>query len=127
MCKAECIHKYYPNEIKSLTNPYENEIQIVIVHGQYPDIFVRYISQMSLIGFLCNFGGLLGMWLGQSLFDIFIYIFNKLTNADYQDHAKLIYLKLYRLINVKYNFAFSNRFISLYTDKKISWYTIYQE
>ena len=52
-----------------------NVENIKIIHSEYPDIFIEHIPEMSLISFLCNFGGLLGMWLGLSLFGIFNEIF----------------------------------------------------
>ena len=37
------------------------------MHKHIPDVIVRHVLEMSMI---CNFGGLLGMWLGLSLVTI---------------------------------------------------------
>ena len=41
-----------------------------IVHNKLPDIFLTHIPEVSFIEFICNFGGLLGMWLGFSVWTI---------------------------------------------------------
>ena len=58
---------------------------------------------MDLIGFLCNFGGLLGIWLGLSLFGIFNDIFIIIT--------KIAYRKYINLISVKLNNHFTSNFV----------------
>ena len=35
-----------------------------------PDILIRYIPEITFNSFACNFGGLLGMWLGVSILSI---------------------------------------------------------
>ena len=42
-----------------------------ILHNSMPDITIRYIPEMPLLTFICNFGGILGMWLGLSFYTIF--------------------------------------------------------
>ena len=81
ICKVECNFIYYPYEIEIIEHP---EHQLRIRHGEYPDIFVEHLPETTFIGFVCNFGGLLGMWLGLSLFTIFNNIFNLVTKIDYQ-------------------------------------------
>ena len=41
-----------------------------INHNEMPDITIRYIPEMPLLTFICNFGGILGMWLGISFYSI---------------------------------------------------------
>ena len=67
MYKPECYMKYYSIEVKR----FDNQKNIFIRHGENPDIFVEHIPEITLICFICNFGGLLGMWSGLSLFSLF--------------------------------------------------------
>ena len=92
VCKVECNFKYYPLETLSFERP---DPILNIVHGQMPDIFIKYIPEITLMGFICNFGGLLGMWLGLSLFTIFHNISNlfikvvQAKNMTYKFNIKL--------------------------------------
>ena len=36
-----------------------------------PDIIIKYLPQTTFLSLVCNFGGLLGMWLGLSVLNIF--------------------------------------------------------
>ena len=70
-CKPDCSAKQFLFEIsKSDENLIKDAIIISLIHGSIPDVIVRHIFEMSLISFVCNFGGLLGMWLGLSLLSI---------------------------------------------------------
>ena len=83
MCKPECVIKYYTLQIS------KHELkrgELFIRHGEFPDIFVRHIPEITLISFICNFGGLLGMWLGLSLFSIFNDSFNMVTKVIYHNN-----------------------------------------
>ena len=99
LCKIECNVRYYTIELDR-RNIDPKLTATRIQHSQYPDIFVEHIPGMNLIGFLCNFGGLLGMWLGLSLFGLFNDIFKLIT--------KIAYRKYINLINVKINNANCN-------------------
>ena len=68
-CKVECKFKYYFVEIESLKHPDSAYLQIL--HSVYPDIFIEHVPSMTLMDFICNFAGLLGMWLGLSVFSLF--------------------------------------------------------
>ena len=83
MCKLECNMKYYSVDI-------ENEKMTFIGHGEYPDIFVEHIPEMTMIGFVCNFGSLLGMWLGLSLYTIFTDSLNIITKIFYRNNNTFI-------------------------------------
>ena len=101
MCKPECDIKYYPFQIKKAT---DNGRRIFIRHGEFPDIFIEHIPKMSLMGFVCNFGGLLGMWLGLSLFSILNNSFNLVTNVINQNNninLKSIIVKVNQTSNQK--------------------------
>ena len=73
--------------------------RIWILHGEYPDIFVQHIPAMDVIGFLCNFSGLLGMWLGLSLSGIFHDIFNLITKISYRKYINLFIVKVNQVNN----------------------------
>ena len=111
ICKFECNDKYYYIEIK--TRPDLTNSGIYFSHNQYPDIFVHYIPEINFIGFLCNFGGLLGMWLGLSLFGSFNDIFSLIDKIAYRKHIiKVNQIKVnnrVRTINNFVNRPLSNR------------------
>ena len=90
MCKVECNDKNYVIEIVESDSTHI----IFIRHSEYPDIFVKHIPEMNLIGLICNFGGHLGMWLGLSLFGIFndtYSLFTKIAFPKYMYLIKTIY------------------------------------
>ena len=75
-CKLECNENNYHIDIERFErSSLDNEF--LIRHSEFPDIFVQFIPEMNLISFICNFGGLLGMWLGLTLFGIFNGILKK--------------------------------------------------
>ena len=112
MCKLECNFKYYPIEIERSDLYGDNMIRIQ--HSEFPDIFIMHIPILNLIDFICQFGGLLGMWLGLSLFGIFDNIFKIITKIDYKRNIITFKNMIKRLINIKthikFNLTFSNRF-----------------
>ena len=40
-------------------------------HSSFPDILITHLPEITFNAFVCNFGGLLGLWLGLSVFTIF--------------------------------------------------------
>ena len=102
MCKPECYQIYYPFEL-DVSDSGAQKGFIIIMHGQYPDIFVEHIPKMSLICFICNFGSLLALWLGFSLFGIFNDIFTLISKVP----TKYFYLNSlkmngFNLININF-------------------------
>ena len=91
MCKNEWNFEYFSN--KFIARSFDGYFKVWIKYGQYPDIFVEHIPEMDLIGFLCNFGGLLGMWLGFSLFGVFNDIFILITKIAYRKYINLFSVK----------------------------------
>ena len=68
-CKLNCQIRYYsPNFIR------ENALNLTRIfiskNFAMPDITIKHIPEISFISFVCNFGGLLGMWLGLSFIQI---------------------------------------------------------
>ena len=75
-CPKECqltyysftLNKYIDNDKPSM------DVTIFVSHNEMPDLFIRHIPEMPLMPFICNFGGLLGMWLGASFLTILSYM-----------------------------------------------------
>ena len=43
----------------------------MIKHSKIPDVLITHLPEITFNAFVCNFGGLLGLWLGLSVFAIF--------------------------------------------------------
>ena len=69
-CHFNCHYKYYSANIQRLNDLEHFKSDLMMEHNQMPDILIKYIPETSLISFACNFGGLLGMWLGLSFLSI---------------------------------------------------------
>ena len=89
MCKIECNFKYYRMEIVRIENIFQKNV-IDIRHNEYPDIFVKHIPETTLIDFVCNFGGLLGIWLGLSFFSVVNNIFEIITKTVYRKYVMIL-------------------------------------
>ena len=87
-CKPECNTKQYFKEVTrnfyiSASNIERTNVNFQ--HNSIPDVIVRHSLEMTLMSFVCNFGGLLGIWLGFSTFSIsktyhvFLSLFQYLT------------------------------------------------
>ena len=80
-CKPDCNTGLYFRDINKMSDlsyfPYEAYI-LNIQPGSIPDIIVRHSFEMTLMSFVCNFGGLLGMWLGFSVLSISKHIFESI-------------------------------------------------
>ena len=77
-CHKECHIKYYSFTIDKLKEYEMNQINLEFRHNSMPDLTIRHIPEMPFLTFICNFGGILGMWLGASFVDIFNRIWNSL-------------------------------------------------
>ena len=78
-CKNDCIFKYYFTQRSSKDQPCNNS-QIIIQHSQLPDIKIEHLPEVTFILFVCNLGGLLGMWCGLSVLVLFDAIFKVVFN-----------------------------------------------
>ena len=76
-CPIECHFTYYFTTIDKSLRKYPTLV-MVFKHSSMPDIYVRHIPEMPLMTFICNFGGLLGMWLGVAFIDIVQHLWHKL-------------------------------------------------
>ena len=71
-CRPDCKFKYYLWETKErVKGPTDDSVFLTLRHSRIPDVIIRYSPQLSFISFVCNFGGLIGMWLGLSILAIF--------------------------------------------------------
>ena len=75
-CHKECHFTYYLFTISKHLEIDLYQAHLQIKHNEMPDITIRYIPEMPLLTFICNFGGILGMWLGLSFYTIFHDIWN---------------------------------------------------
>ena len=94
-CKMNCHDKYYEQRFDREGELNETIIFIIKDHNM-PDITIRHIPEISLTSLICNFGGLLGMWLGLSFLHIMntIYVwFNEIIKSRF---------------NLFFNFYFNN-------------------
>ena len=73
---------------------YNQKNEIYISHSEYPDTFVKHIPEMDMISFICNFGGLLNMWLGLSIFGIFNDTFSLFSKIAYHKYTSTIMNKV---------------------------------
>ena len=80
-----------------------------------PDFIIRYIPELTFISFVCNFGGLLGMWLGVSFLSIINYFkivlvkflkdhtnqTNIQLNFSNNTHGDKLFVKRIGVVNIK--------------------------
>ena len=79
----------------------ERTISFRINHGGTPDIILTYLPETTFLSLVCNFGGLLGMWMGMSILSIseqLIIIFQKHVYNYYR------FLSNYFITNYSFNF-----------------------
>lgn len=65
-CKCDLSYNYYQVYIQPMTRNEDNTTSIWFEHNEMPDITVKYVPEISFIMMVCNWGGLIGMWLGLS-------------------------------------------------------------
>ena len=103
VCPDQCFHEYYlvesPKKESSISI---NEIVIMLKRSSMPNVIITHLPEITLISLLCNFGGLVGMWLGISIFGILNSVVHKICEI-------LIKFKNFYLIitnnraNINYN------------------------
>lgn len=105
-CLNDCQYRYYNYEVKSENMKVleENTTVFRIKHNNLPDFSVKHIPEMTFISLVCNFGGLLGMWLGLSVLSTMEYIITKVTKIIHNYNQVnpinlLLNMKLYFNLN----------------------------
>ena len=68
-CRFNCLEKYYSQILDKSSESNFTHISI-FKNMAMPDITIKHIPDISFISFVCNFGGLLGMWLGLSFIKV---------------------------------------------------------
>ena len=87
-CRPDCKFKYFlwSRTERNRTADWEKPLLIEIRHSPFPDVTIKYSPQISFLSFVCNFGGLLGIWLGLSIVAIFnrvlLFILNAFIKRD---------------------------------------------
>ena len=95
-CKPDCSSKQHITEIKPYPNLYKSiyhVYDIELEHSLIPDVIVRHSLEMTLMSFVCNFGGLLGMWLGFSILSISKHILKSIQRFLVFDRKKINIIK----------------------------------
>ena len=65
-CHQDCYFTYYSFTVSKFVDINMYDIYLRFKHNEMPDMTIRHIAEMPLLTFICNFGGILGMWLGVS-------------------------------------------------------------
>ena len=81
-CKQACTYSYYRVDFQELEDMDFGHSRLFAEHNEMPDILIKYIPEISFISFICNFGGLLGMWLGLSFLTMANYFKNLMSNKE---------------------------------------------
>ena len=101
-CNQECHITYYSFTINKFRQIYIDQAYFLFKHNAMPDLTIRHIPEMSLLTFICNFGGILGMWLGVS----FVSILNCIWNFSRVKILSKISMK--NIININKNKIINN-------------------
>ena len=87
-CNRECHITYYSFTISKFKQIDLQQVHFLFKHNEMPDLTIRHIPEMPLLTFICNFGGILGMWLGVSFVDSLNHV------------SKLLYVKILSMISM---------------------------
>ena len=79
-CKEDCYQEYYLQDIQTkyieFGNILNGRVFIQVVANLMPNVIIEHFAEMTFLSLLCNFGGLIGMWLGSSLLSISCGVWN---------------------------------------------------
>ena len=107
-CKPDCNTRLYFTQINKINDLHDTfgfqTIDIQIKRSSIPEIIVRHSFEMTLISFVCNFEGLLWMWLGFSVLSISKHIFESIRRLISFNGNKI-----YLIMNNKF-ITFKNKF-----------------
>ena len=107
VCRKDCEFNYFSINVEEVAsaNDKQDNIPLYFSHNNLPDIFIMYVPKIKFINLVCEFGGLLGMWVGYSLL-VLMEDFNKIINVLMRKH---------NLFDVKNTIVVKNNYISLFT------------
>ena len=77
-CHKECHVDYYSITINKISEFDTFQAALTFKHNSMPDLTIRHIPEMPFLTFICNFGGILGMWVGVAFVDILNRVWNLL-------------------------------------------------
>lgn len=105
-CPQDCRQTYYLTDTKDRTRvdimqsqSLSRESMFYIQHNQMPDLFIRHIPEMTFISFVCDSGGLLGMWLGFSALGTFTLLIRVLAAIEKKKSNLLFIINMNLNIN----------------------------
>jgi len=71
-CRPDCHNQFIDFQIRDVVKTKTNERSYIsITHNRLPDLVIEHLPEMTFLSFICNFGGLTGMWLGLSVTSLF--------------------------------------------------------
>ena len=70
-CRKDCSFSYFLTDYHGEKYDTFKRAFIDISRNQLPDILITHLPDITFNAFVCNFGGLLGLWLGLSVLSIF--------------------------------------------------------
>ena len=93
-CQKDCTFNYYSTNTKVDQIKPKGDFDIFILHNNLPDVIITYLPKVTFLTLVCDFGGLLGMWLGISILVII---------EDMTKFFKIITRKSINIIQIKVN------------------------
>ena len=105
ICKKDCSFIFYPCSYIEYNYKYNYRIDLIIQHNEMPDITIEYLPQNTFLSFVCDFAGVLGLWLGLSFLsglDIMFLIFRDNIRRILTIRKPRISIKIFRKINREY-------------------------
>ena len=75
-CPIQCRFTYYTLEVSQDKRQETLEVEnhtwasIQLKHRQLPDYIVKHVTEDTFITFICNFGGIISLWLGFSIMSV---------------------------------------------------------
>ena len=101
-CPNDCefTHFIWNSQITDFYSDLQIWTNIIINHGGAPDVSLIHLPETTFLSLICNFGGLLGVWMGMSIFTItrdLANLFNKLFNNRGNIVVNLVNLKCSRV------------------------------
>ena len=102
-CKEDCYQEYYLQDIKTKYQQFGNvlhsTVYINVEANSMPNVIIEHFAEMTFLSLLCNFGGLIGMWLGTSLLSL---------SCDIWKFTKQYFMKF--IFKIKLNTTHNNSF-----------------
>ena len=104
LCKKDCTFRYFPSTYQIWPND-DLKFHLMIQFNQMPDTYIKYLPQTTFLSLVCNFGGLLGMWLGLSFLNI-LECFSKICKQKLQRifiiHRPCLTIDVFRLRRIRH-------------------------